>query len=110
MPADFARMVLINELSVIHLTIVLQVKQQQDIAEIKTCLLRQGELSRAEPGCVRFDVFQSKNDESTFVLQECWESQGALDLHRLAEAYTTVYQPLVLPRVNRTPYPCELIS
>ena len=94
----------------IYLNIVLAVKDEGDVATIRGHLAEQGRLSRAEPGCVRFEVYQSKNDPKTFVLNEWWESQAALDAHRLAKAYTTVYQPHVLPKVDRVPHPCELVE
>jgi quinol monooxygenase YgiN len=37
--------------------------------------------SRAEPGCVCFDVSQSVDDAGTFVLYEEWRDQAALDEH-----------------------------
>ena len=50
------------------------------------------------------------NDETRFLLAEHWESQAALDVHRTATAYTTIYFPQVLPLVNREPHPCTLLE
>jgi quinol monooxygenase YgiN len=41
--------------------------------------LRDG--SRAEPGCVTFDVSRSTEDPNVFVLYEEWRDQEALDVH-----------------------------
>ena len=67
-------------------------------------------LSREEPGCVRFEAYQSNNDPSRFLLHEHWESQAALDEHRKGLAYTQIYQPQVLPRVDREPHPSTLLE
>lgn len=85
----------------IYANILLQVKDPQDIPEIRELLREQGRLSRAEPGCARFEVYQSTVDETRFFLIERWESPEALDLHRKAKAYTEIYQPKVLPKVER---------
>jgi quinol monooxygenase YgiN len=94
----------------IHLNILLQVKDPNDVEKVKGLLSEQGRLSREEPGCVRFEVYHSANDPTMFILNEWWDSQPALDEHRKAKAYTTVYQPHVIPLVNRTPHPCALVE
>ena len=94
----------------ICLNILLQVKDPADAAKVREWLAEQGRLSRAEPGCMRFEVYQSNNDPTVFVLNERWESQAALDEHRKARAYTQIYQPHVLPIVNRTPHPSTLVE
>ena len=91
---------------IIHLT----VKEENDIDQVRGLLAKQGQLSRDEPGCVRFDVYQSSNDARVFFLCEWWETQEALDVHRTAEAYTTVYHPRVLPLVDREPHPSTLVE
>lgn len=90
--------------------ILLQVKDPADVEKVRELLKEQGRLSRAEPGCLRFEVYQSNNDPAFFILCERWESQAALDVHRTALAYTTVYAPKVLPLVTRTPHPGTLVE
>ncbi len=85
----------------IYANILLSVKDAKDVPEIRELLREQGRLSRAEPGCARFEVYQSNVDETRFFLIERWESNEALDLHRKAKAYTEIYQPKVLPKVER---------
>ncbi|MES1213570.1 MAG: putative quinol monooxygenase [Singulisphaera sp.] len=85
----------------IYANILLTVKDPKDVPEIRELLREQGRLSRAEPGCARFEVYQSNVDEKRFFLIERWESNEALDLHRKAKAYTEIYQPKVLPKVER---------
>jgi len=39
------------------------------------------ELSRAEEGCLNYDLHQSNNEPSLFLLHENWVSQEILDQH-----------------------------
>lgn len=94
----------------LYLNIWLTVKDPEHVDEVRDLLREQATLSRQEPGCARFEVYQSNNDPARFLLHERWESQEALDTHRTATAYTTVYQPKVLPLVNREPHPSTLVS
>ncbi len=94
----------------IYANIWLTVKDAADVPEIRELLKEQGRLSREEPGCERFEVYHSKNDAKVFLLVERWTDQAALDAHRLATAYTTIYVPKVLPRVDRVPHPSDLVE
>ncbi|MBE9007924.1 antibiotic biosynthesis monooxygenase [Fortiea sp. LEGE XX443] len=38
-------------------------------------------LTRAEDGCINYDLHQSIEDPSSFLLHENWASQAILDLH-----------------------------
>ena len=91
------------------LIIQLTVKDPANIEQVKDLLQQAGRLSRTEPGCSRFDVYQSKNEAARFTLCEHWESQQALDAHREAQAYSTIYKPQVLPLVERVAHPSELL-
>lgn len=94
----------------ICLNILLTVKDAADVEKVRKLLAEQARLSRQEPGCLRFEAYQSQNEPTFFILNEQWESQSALDAHRKAAAYTTVYAPQVLPLVNRTPHPSTPIE
>lgn len=94
----------------ICLNILLQVKDPADVEKVRDLLREQGRLSLLEPGCLRFEVYQSNNDPTVFILNERWDTQASLDVHRTALAYTTVYAPKVIPLVNRTPHPSTLIE
>ena len=94
----------------IYINVWLTVKQPADIARVRGLLSEQARLSRQERGCERFEVYQSLTDSARFLLVERWESQAAVDVHRTALAYTTVYQPQVLPLVNREPHPSLLVE
>lgn len=94
----------------LYLNIWITVKDKADVARIRELLAKAGRLSRTEPGCVRWEAYQSNNEETRFLLHERWESQAALDEHRKAQAYTTIYQPQVLPLVTREPHPSTLLE
>jgi len=94
----------------IYANIILTVNDAKDVNEIRELLREQGRLSRAEPGCLRFEVYQSQSDPKVFVLCERWESTAALDVHRTAKAYTQIYQPRVLPKASRVAHLSDFIE
>jgi quinol monooxygenase YgiN len=94
----------------LYMNILLTVRSADDVEQIRELLAEQGRLSRMEPGCQRFEVYHSQNDPQVFLLSEHWESQAALDVHRTAKAYTEIYQPQVLPKVERVPHPSQLVE
>ena len=94
----------------IYGNIILTVKDEGDIAEIRSLLSEQRRQSLLEPGCERFEVYQSQADAKVFILVERWASQQALDDHRLAKAYNEIYKPKVLPRVDRVPHLSTLVE
>lgn len=94
----------------LYLNIHLTVNDVTDVDAIRTLLTEQARLSRQEPGCIQFDAYQSNVDPKRFLLHERWESQAALDEHRKAKAYTTIYQPQVLPKVTREAHPSTLLE
>ena len=87
----------------IHVT--LTVRNQSDIDRVRGLLAEHARKSRGEPGCLRFELFQSNLDPHVFFIVEAWESQEALDIHRQAEAFQTIYAPQVLPLVDRAAHP-----
>ncbi|MDB5337333.1 MAG: Antibiotic biosynthesis monooxygenase [Planctomycetaceae bacterium] len=94
----------------IYLNVLLKVKDPADVSRVRELLVQQRQHSLKEPGCARFEVYHSNTDPSRFVLNERWETQADLDQHRLAHAYTQIYQPLVLPLVDREGHPCDLVE
>ena len=93
----------------IYANIILTVKVEADIDEIRDLLIQQAKLSREEPGCERFEVYHSQADRRMFILTERWESQESLDVHRQAKACTEIYGPKVLPKVERVPHISDLV-
>ena len=57
-------------------------------AEAERTLVELRDASRAEPGCITFDVSRSVEDENVFVLYEEWDDQVALDVHYATEHFT----------------------
>ena len=94
----------------IYANILLTVKDPANIVQVEELLTEQGRLSRQEPGCERFEVYHSESDPSTFLLIERWSDQDALDRHREAHAYQTIYKPQVLPLVDRVPHVSSLVE
>ena len=94
----------------ICLTILLTVNDAADVPVVRDLLARAMRLSRSEPGCLRFDVYHSSAEPRRFTLVEHWASQEALDAHRLAEAYTQIYKPHVMPLVDREGHPGTLLE
>jgi quinol monooxygenase YgiN len=93
----------------IDLTVVLTAKDVKSVPELRELLALQVNLSRQEPGCVRFEAFESQTTAGSFILIERWASQAALDVHRTAEGFTTVYAPRVLPLVERVAHVCSVL-
>ena len=89
--------------------VLLRAKDPQWVTEISELLRQQASLSSEEPGCERFDVYQSKTEPELFLLIEVWASEGHLTQHRKAEAFTQMYQLKVLPLVHREPDLCRRI-
>jgi len=94
----------------VYVNVILTVKNEVDIPTVIKLLSHQGRLSREEPGCLRFEVYHSQSDPRVFLLNEHWATQAALDAHRKGLAYTTIYQPEVLPKVDRVPHPSDLLE
>jgi quinol monooxygenase YgiN len=56
--------------------------------EAQTLLRSLRDASRAEPGCITFDVARSVDDPNAFVLFEEWSDQAALDVHYATDHFT----------------------
>lgn len=98
-----------NDNASVDLTVVLTAKDIGNVTELRDLLATQVNLSREEPGCVRFEAFESQTVPGTFIIVERWKSQTALDEHRKARAITTVYVPRILPLVERVLHVCSVL-
>ncbi|MFG0332698.1 MAG: putative quinol monooxygenase [Maioricimonas sp. JB049] len=92
------------------INVILNVKSEGDVATVRELLAEAGRLSRAEPGCIRFEVCHSQSDPRTFILCERWESEQAWKQHREEKAFTEIYKPQVLPLVERVPHISTLLE
>ncbi len=64
----------------LYLTAKLKVKSDK-VEELKQAALAILADSRAEEGCVSYNVHQSIEDETVFIWRECWKSKVDLDVH-----------------------------
>jgi len=55
--------------------------------ELRKKLLERAQHGRSEPGCIRFDVLTQTDDPDTFLLNEAWVSDEAVDAHFKSEAH-----------------------
>lgn len=94
----------------IYVNVLLTVKAASDTSTVRSLLAQLASLSKVEPGCARFEVYHSKDDDRLFLLVERWDTQEDLDRHRKASAFTELYQPKVLPLVDRAPHNSELVG
>ncbi len=92
------------------LNVWLTVKDNSNIETVRSLLAEQVKLSRAEPGCLRFEVYHSQADLRRFLLVERWGEKADWEVHRTARAVTEIYVPKVLPLVDREPHPSDLIE
>jgi quinol monooxygenase YgiN len=52
--------------------------------------------SKAETGCIFYDIFQYENNRRKFMAVETWENEAALDGHKASEHYAiykSSYEP-----------------
>ncbi len=85
------------------------VKDAAKTAEVRELLAEACRLSRLETGCERFEVYHSRADERKFLLCERWQSEQAWKDHRNEKAFKEIYEPKVLPLVDRDPHISDLI-
>lgn len=64
----------------VYLTAIVQSKQGKSEA-LKPVLQNMVQHSRNEEACLQYDLFQSTEDENTYVFNEIWASQSGLDWH-----------------------------
>lgn len=92
-----------------YLNVWLTVQNAEDTEAVANALKRTGEKSRTEPGCHRWEAYQSEEDPSRFLLVEWWETKEHWELHRQAEAVQQIYLKEVIPKVTREAHPCRMI-
>lgn len=84
----------------IMVTSILRARSNMERALLKQ-LTHRVEIARREPGCINYDVYQSGDDPSLFLLHENWDNQAALDQHFRTpdhEAWTAVRDKYVADR------------
>jgi quinol monooxygenase YgiN len=94
----------------VYLNVVLTVKAAADIAFVRSTMTELGRLARKDAGCLRFEVYHSQSHTNTFLLIEQWEDEASLDAHRKTKAFTETYMKTVVPKLERVPHMCDLLS
>jgi quinol monooxygenase YgiN len=94
----------------VYLNVVLTVKAAADIAFVRSTMTELGRLARKDAGCLRFEVYHSQSHINTFFLVEQWEDEASLDAHRKTKAFTETYMKTVVPKLERVPHMCDLLS
>ena len=91
-------------------TQVVKLKDVANVETVRNLLAQQVRLSRAEPGCLRFEAYHSEADPRRFLLVERWAQKSDWETHRTAKAVQEIYVPQVLPLVDREPHVSTLIE
>lgn len=55
--------------------------KKETVKDFTKTVLSLVELSRAEPGCLNYDVHQAIDDDAVFIWHETWKNKAALDEH-----------------------------
>jgi autoinducer 2-degrading protein len=69
-------------IAAVHLSI-----KPERVEDFKSMIRANHEASIAEPGCLRFDVAQSKADPTEFLLWECYVDEAAAAFHKTTPHY-----------------------
>ena len=93
-----------------YINVWLTVNDPNNTTRVRELLARCCAGSRAEDGCVRFEVYQSEADTRRFLLVEHWRSREDWESHRTRETVTQIYVPQVLPLVTREPHISSLVE
>lgn len=93
-----------------HLTVWLTVKDPSNVDQVRSLITESSRLSRAEPGCIRFDVYHSETEPTRFLLVEHWSQKSDWEIHRTGKAVTEIYVPKVLPLVERQAHVCSMVE
>jgi quinol monooxygenase YgiN len=65
-----------------QLTIIANIKANEDKVElVKAELLKLIEVTRAEKGCINYDLHQDHNNPAHFIFYENWETREAWQVH-----------------------------
>ncbi|MEA1915488.1 MAG: putative quinol monooxygenase [Campylobacterota bacterium] len=67
-----------------------------DIAKMKELLSAMVAPSKAEEGCLLYDIYQYENDPRKFMAVETWADEKSLDGHKASEhyaVYKSSYEP-----------------
>jgi len=63
------------------------IAKEDSIPKMKELLTAMVKPSKAEDGCIFYDIFQYKNQREKFMAVETWRDEKALDGHKASEHY-----------------------
>lgn len=63
------------------------IAKDDGIEKMKELLRTMVEASKAEDGCLLYDIFQLKNEPKKFIVIESWRDEAALDGHKASAHY-----------------------
>ena len=92
-----------------YLKVWLTVKDESHVKAVAGALVRTGVESRLEPGCERWEAYQSDADPKRFLLVERWTTKEHWEAHRAGKAVQEIYLKEVIPHVDREPHPSQLL-
>ncbi|MDA3907957.1 MAG: putative quinol monooxygenase [Sulfurimonas sp.] len=72
------------------------IAKEGDEAKMKELLTAMVDLSKAEDGCLLYDIYQYENNPRKFMAVETWRDEVALDGHKASEHYAiykSSYEP-----------------
>jgi quinol monooxygenase YgiN len=93
-----------------YINVWLTVNDAANVARVRKLLSACQAGSRAEDGCVRFEVYHSEGDPHRFLLCEHWRSKADWEAHRTRKTVTEIYLPQVLPLVTRDAHISSLVE
>lgn len=63
------------------------VAKEGHIAPLKALLEAMVQPSRAEKGCLKYNIYQIESDPKRFIVIEAWEDEAALEGHKHSKHY-----------------------
>ncbi len=63
------------------------IAKKESIEQLKELLYTMIAPSKAEDGCLLYDIFQFKNEPEKFIVVESWRDEKALDGHKASDHY-----------------------
>jgi len=82
---------------------VVFVAKDDKINELKALLGTMVKASRAEEGCLLYNIYQMKDKPTTFIVVEAWENDKALEGHKHSEHYLhykSQYEPFTADKYS----------
>ncbi len=77
------------------------IAKEDSIDKMKELLSAMVEPSKAEDGCIFYDIFQYENNRAKFMAVETWRDEAALDGHKASahyKIYKSSYEPYCLEK------------